>query len=134
MLAPITLSVGALLCILGAVFYAMPSEAGHKSITALMPLFLGFPIAVLGVLSRKESMRKHATHGALGLALLGFLGSLRGLKTWPALLSGGTGLTFTQQKAGWEMLLMFFICLIYLLIGVKSFIAARKAREAAASA
>lgn len=126
-MAPITISVGALLCVLGAVFYGGLATAGHSSPTALIPTFLGFPIAVLGFLSRKESLRKHTTHAALGLALLGLLGSLRGFKNWGLLFSGT--LTESQTKAAWEMLLLFLICAVYLLIGVNSFIKARQAKS-----
>lgn len=121
----IAIAVGALLCIVGALFYGN-AEPAHRSVTALIPLFLGFPIAVLGFVARKEKMRKHAMHGAVLLALFGLLGSLMGYKKWLAALSGSAPL----PPSGQAQLILFVICLVFIVLSVRSFIAARKAQPA----
>lgn len=120
-LAPIAISTGALLCVVGAVFFAL----SHAP-TSLIPLFLGFLIAVCGVLARKESMRKHAMHGAVLIALFGIFGSFMGPKSpvpaWTGRAPMGEGPT--------EKLLLLVICLVFVVLSVRSFVAARKATSA----
>jgi len=55
---------------LGVAGYAL-SES--KSITALIPAFVGLPLAGLGALALKDNLRKHAMHAAVLLGLLGCL-------------------------------------------------------------
>lgn len=92
--------------------------------TALIPAVIGLLIAICGVIAKNESKRKHAMHGAAGLALFGLLGSLMGAKKWPLIL---TGQAVERPHAAWEQLGMFIICLIFLIMCVKSFKDARKA-------
>ena len=129
-MASITVAIGIILTILGAAAYgAFPTPPHPPHITALIPAVLGILILLMGIMSRQEKMRKHATHGALGLALLGLVGSLGGLKYWPKMMTSGA-LEPWQAKAGGEMLLMFFICGVYLVVGGNSFVRARKAKAA----
>ena len=51
-------------------------EKPKKSVTALIPAFVGAIIAVCGVVALSEGMRMHAMHGAV---LVGLLGCLAGL-------------------------------------------------------
>jgi hypothetical protein len=125
-MSPIATSVGALLCIVGAIYFGI-APADHRSPTALIPLFIGFPIAVLGILARKEKMRKHAMHGAAGLALLGLLGSLRFVKSWIGMMQG---VPPANPLAAQEGLILFVTCLIFLVLCIRSFVAARKAQAA----
>ena len=69
----ISLVVGILLVVQGVGFYVGTSS---RSITALIPAFVGLPILVLGIVALKESARKHAMHVAAALAMLGFLAAV----------------------------------------------------------
>jgi hypothetical protein len=92
--------------------------------TALIPGILGLCIAVLGIIAnRNPTLRKHLMHGALGLALLGVLGSLGGLPGFFALLSGGNAERPVAAVAQTSTVL---ICLGFLSRGIGSFIAARR--------
>lgn len=119
---------GAMLFILGPIFYLM-GEAGHRSFTAFIPSLFGLLIIISGAMAKNPAKRKAAMHGAAGIALLGLLGSLRGLSTWPLILSGravDAGLTNSKVLASWSTLLMFVICLIFLVLCIKSFREARR--------
>jgi hypothetical protein len=96
------------------------------SITALIPAFIGIPMEILGLLALEESRRKHAMHGAVLLALIGFLGSAPGLLKLGALLAGEAErpLAVEMQTA------MALLTAGYIALCVRSFIAARKARTA----
>jgi len=121
-MANITIIIGLLLIALGAGGYF---GGGQASMTALIPAFFGLPIALFGALALKEKLRKHAMHGAVLLGLLGFVGALmRPVKK----LFGEEA--FELNLATGSQLVMAAICLIFVVLCVRSFIAARKSREA----
>jgi hypothetical protein len=125
MMSKITIAVGFALIALGAGFY-FTSEAEHRSMTALIPAFLGLPVAILGFIAccGGEKARKHGAHFAVMLTLIGALGGLgMGLKN-----IGNE----TKKRAATAQLIMGAICIVHVVFSVRSFIAARKAREAAA--
>ena len=118
----LTLSVGTALVLVGIVFYSI-SES--KSMTALIPTWMGLILLVCGIIAvAKEGARKHVMHVGMLVGLLGFLGSAGRI---PKALAGGEGLGL----AGTSQLLTAVLCLVYLVFGIRSFRAARKAREAA---
>ena len=122
-MARITIGVGGVLIILGLVAYfvlAEPDEAGAKSITAMIPAFFGVPILLLGFVATKAALRKHAMHGAVLLALLGMVGAL--MRPVRAMIGG----EFTMSTAAGVQMVMAAICLVFVVLCVKSFIAARK--------
>ncbi|MDF2440620.1 MAG: hypothetical protein JWN98_1604 [Abditibacteriota bacterium] len=119
-MAKTAIAVGILLMVLGIGCYL---GSGAASVTALIPAFIGVPIFAFGLVARNEMRRKHAMHGAVLFALLGFLGSLRSAPQWPKVLSGQT---IERPLAAWETLAMAIICLVFVVLCVKSFIAARK--------
>ncbi len=82
----ITIGVGVLLTLIGVVGYVM---SGMASWTALIPAFLGVPMALLGAVALKESLLKHAMHGAAMVGLLGLLGTASG--------ASGANLTFASR-------------------------------------
>src|SRR4051794_7576716 len=49
---------------------------GTTSWTALIPAFVGAPLALCGLLALKESLLKHAMHAAAMIGLIGFLGGV----------------------------------------------------------
>ena len=118
----ITLALGAVLIILGLAGYFL---TGGVSLTALIPAAFGLVIAAAGLLARDERKRKHAMHAAVAVALLGFLGSVRGLLQIGALFAG----TAARPAAVVSQSLMAVLTLGYIAIAVRSFIQARRARS-----
>jgi hypothetical protein len=116
----ITIALGSLLILIGAGFYF---GTGATSITALIPTFLGIPIEIAGVLALREGWRKHAMHVAVLLALVGFLGSVRGLLQLPALL---TGAELARPAAVVAQSITALLCLVFVGLAVNSFIQARR--------
>lgn len=119
-----TVVLGVVLTLLGLGAYF---GTGGKSVTALIPTFIGFPIAVLGFIARDARRRKAAIHTVVVLALLGFLGSARGVPGAIALASGGE---VARPVAVVVQTVMAILCAIFLLLAVKSFLDARRNRSA----
>lgn len=119
----ITRALGLILIALGVVSYL---ATGSDSITALIPAALGLVILVLGILAARESMHQHAIHAALVVALLGALGTLMNVAELPALLSGDD---VERPGAVIAATITFLLCVAYIAAGVRSFRAARRARE-----
>lgn len=120
----ITLALGLLLTLIGVGFYF---GTGATSVTALIPAFLGVPMAIVGVLARRENLRKHAMHAAVLLALVGFLGSARGLLQLPALL---TGAELARPAAVAAQSVTALLCIVFVGLAVSSFIQARRSGSA----
>lgn len=117
----ITIIAGALLIFLGMYGY-FGSEVDSRSMTAFIPAFIGLPILLCGVSSLKKNVRKHMIHIALVIALLGALaGWGRGFSSMFSDKSNARALTM--------VFLMAIICTGYVVMGVRSFIAARKRRK-----
>lgn len=117
----VTMALGSLLLLIGVGFYV---GTGATSVTALIPAFLGIPIEIAGVAALREGWRKHAMHVAVLLALLGFLGSARGLLSLPALLSG---VEVARPAAVVAQSLTAILCLFFVGLAVRSFVRARSA-------
>jgi hypothetical protein len=98
--------------------------AVHK--TALIPAGIGAVLLVLGLLAGKENLRMHVMHAALLIGLLAFLGTARGLMKLPAAFAG----TAERPAAVYAQAATAVLSLVYLALGVRSFIAARRARSA----
>ena len=114
----ISVVLGSLLSVMGLYGYF---GMGEVSITALIPLFIGVPIIILGVLAFDEQRIKHAMHAASVLILLGLIGSLYRL-THKIILGN-------IDESSIILILMSVICIIFLILAINSFIEARKARE-----
>jgi len=124
----ISIVTGGVLIILGAGGYLVGGADGAPaSVTALIPAFFGLPLVLCGLLGLKESLLKHAMHVAAVFGLLGFLAPLG--RIVPKVLSG----EFQLDAAGTSMFLMVVFNGIFLGLCIKSFINARKARQAAES-
>jgi uncharacterized membrane protein len=115
-----TRTLGLILIVLGLVSYF---GTGRTSVTALIPAFFGAAFIVLALLARRDTMRKHAMHAAVALALVGLLGTLGRLI--PALLDGQLG-----RPAVLAQLAMCLLLVGYIVLGVKSFKEARRLRKA----
>lgn len=120
----ITIGYGSMLIIIGVVGYF---ATGQSSITALIPAILGFIAEICGVLALKEHLLKHAMHGAAMVGLLGVLGTLRVLPQIPSLLDGSAERPAAVLAQGLTLVLS----AIFVGLCVRSFIEARRAREAA---
>jgi len=118
-LPKMTIAIGVLLILQGVGFYVVTET---KSITALIPTFIGLPILILGCVALKESVRKHAMHGAVTFALFGLLAPIGRIAS--------AGLKFSA--AGVSLVLMIVLCGGLLILGVKSFIDARRRQANAA--
>ena len=95
----------------------------HK--TALIPCVFGVLFLIFGLLARKDNLRKHVMHAAVLIALLAFLGTARSLSHLPELLNGTAekpaAITTQSLNAG--------LSLLYIILAVRSFIQARRARS-----
>ena len=99
--------------------------AAHK--TALIPVAIGAVLLVLGLLAgSKENLRMHLMHAALLVGLLAFLGTAKGLTKLPAAFAG----TAERPAAVYAQAATAILSLVFLGVGVRSFIAARRARTA----
>jgi hypothetical protein len=113
---------GLLLIVLGIASYTLTDRT---SVTALIPAFFGAAFLICAMVARKEAARKHAMHAAVALGLIGAIAALaRGL---PGALNGNAG-----KPAVMAQLAMGILLLVYVALGVQSFIAARRARAARA--
>lgn len=120
-----TFTFAILLVLLGGISYF---ATGQESVTALIPAFFGVIFLVLAQVMRDEAKAKHAGHAAAVLSLLGLLGSARGVPGFLTLVQGGE---VARPAAVVAQSLMALGCLVFLILGIKSFRDARKAREAA---
>ena len=124
----VTIVVGGLLSLLGILGYAF-SES--HSLTALIPLGFGVLLDACGALALRPAMKKHAMHGASLLALLGVAGSTMGFISFLRMITGGA---VARPLAAQMQAAMWFICLVFLGLCVRSFRDARAARQAASAA
>lgn len=126
-MAKVTLVFAVLLVILGIGFYF---GTGSQHPTALIPLWFGVALGVFGFLaiSPNEKRRKLFMHINVTIGLVGFIGA-----AWRALSSYGHArslgvdpdtIALSAQAA------MAGLLLIYVLMCIKSFIDARRSREA----
>jgi hypothetical protein len=116
----LTALVGVLLMITGVAGYVLTHMVSR---TALIPAAIGGVLLLLATLGKRESAGKHAMHGALVVALLGIVGSLRGALQLPTLLSGGG---VARPAAVYAQAITAVALLVLLLAGIRSFSAARR--------
>jgi hypothetical protein len=116
-MATTTVLFGVLLLILGIGSYLL---TGGVSGTALIPAYFGALLGLLGRLARREHLRKHVMHGAAMVGLVGLAGALFSLFRAP--------LGSRSAVAEGSQALMVLLMGIFLVMCVRSFITARKAR------
>ena len=114
---------GGLLVVLGLILYAVSDS---RSFTALIPSMLGLPILLFGLVGLKRpSVNKHMMHGAAAFAVLGLIftvGSFGPLLQW----IGGGEIDEPLAVAGKSLTAL--ICGVFVVMAVRSFIEARRAR------
>jgi hypothetical protein len=121
-MAPITLLFGVTYIFLGLGGFVLTGSI-HK--TALIPCGFGILFILFGLLAFKEKLRKHAMHAAVLIALLAFLGTAKALTHLPDLVQG----TAEKPAAIITQSLNAGLSLLYILLAVRSFIQARRARN-----
>jgi hypothetical protein len=107
---------------LGLVGYLL---TGGVHMTALIPAFIGVILLVLGLLGRKKNLRAHVMHAALLIGLMALLGTARSLLKLPAAFDG----TAERPEAIFAQAATAVLSVVYLALGVRFFIAARRARS-----
>ena len=123
-MAKITVLFGVLLIILGAASYIL---TGHKFPTSLIPVAFGILLVTFGSMAETPVSRRRMLfmHMAVTVGLPGFLA------TAPALVSAMQlfkGKLFPYPAAIEEKAAMSVLLLIYVVLCVRSFIAARRSR------
>lgn len=117
----LTLIVGGLLLLVGIIGYVATEFA---SMTALIPSVVGVLLLISGGIALKN--RKLGVHIALVVALLGALGMIMPLMSLPELFAGESD----NPGAVISALVTVIVLVIYIVLGVRSFIAARRFRNA----
>ena len=110
---------GMLLILTGVIGYVYGVSNGSGSLTALIPAAFGAVIAILGYAAKlREGLRKHLMHGAVVIALLGFLATAGRLVMKASEL--------TMSAAVLSQLATAVVCLIFVILAVRSFASARR--------
>jgi hypothetical protein len=125
-LAKVTLVFAVLLVALGLVGYV---GTGSQHVTALIPTWFGLALALFGLLamSPSESRRKLFMHINVTIGLLGFIGGgVEAVRGYVHAKSAGLA---PDQMALASKLTMTGLLLVYVILCVRSFIAARRARK-----
>jgi hypothetical protein len=123
-MAKLTIGFGVVLILLGAWGF-LGTESQHP--TALIPAYFGLALAAPGVFALTEDAKRRmlAMHIAVTVGLLGFLGA--GSRAVVELVKAhGEPLGDTAAVAVRFQVAMAVICLVYVGLCVRSFIAARR--------
>jgi hypothetical protein len=124
-MAKLTIGFGVLLILLGAGAYLGVSHFFHS----LIPAIFGLLLVIFGSLANTEDSKKRMLfmHIAVTVGLLGFLGTIPGIIGVIQLWSGHA---VVRPDAAKVQAMMGTICLIFVLLCVRSFISARRSRIA----
>ena len=124
----LTIGVAVILSLIGLFGY-FGAKSDHPSMTALIPLFFGLALAVCGVMARRVAARKQAMHAAATIGLVGFVAAAwRGISKLSMAISDDPAIDNRPTRM---VLLMALVCLIYVVLSIGSFIAARLRRARA---
>jgi hypothetical protein len=121
--AHISIIFGLLLIALGVGGFV---GTGSSHYTALIPLWFGLALLLLGLLALKPNLRKHAMHLAAVVGVAGVAGA-----TWRLLLPLREGTEFHLTVSVGCVVAMAVLCLLFVALCVNSFIQARRQRRAA---
>lgn len=110
---------GVILILIGIGGYLYGMTTGHASLTALIPAAFGVVIAALGAIGNaKEDLRKHLMHAAVLLGLVGFILPLGRVLSKLS--------EFAISAAVMSQLAMSAVCLVFVVLAVRSFVEARR--------
>jgi hypothetical protein len=114
-----SIACGTLLILIGVIGYINGVTTGHASLTALIPAAFGLILVLLGMFARmRENLRKHLMHVAIVVALLGFI--------IPAVRVLSKLGELTYNAAAVSQVSMALVCLLFVVLAVRSFIEARR--------
>lgn len=113
-----TVVVGAILVVVGVLGYLLSDS---RSLTAFIPSVLGVVLVVCGIVG--ASKPKIGIHAALVVALVGVLGTIPNVLGLGDLVSGDSD----RPLAVVSGTITFVLLVVYLVIGIRSFVAARRA-------
>lgn len=120
----LTRAAGAALVVIGFVAFL---GSGADSATSLIPVALGAVLFALGTLADRQPERRATwSHAALGVAVVGLLGSASRLGDLPDLVTGN------DVELPWATganAAVAIVLVVYLVAGLRSFRAARAASE-----
>jgi hypothetical protein len=123
--AKVTIGFGFALVLLGALGFVL---TGSTHLTALIPCGIGTLLAVSGALAITNDAKRRMIwmHVAVTVGLLGFLGSFsRAIDEYIQ----AHGEPLAHPIAVEDQAAMAAICLVFVILCVRSFIAARRSRE-----
>ncbi|AXC11677.1 hypothetical protein ACPOL_2353 [Acidisarcina polymorpha] len=124
-MARITILFGIVLVLLGGFGYV---ATGSHFPTALIPSYVGIVLALLGFFAYTPDTKRRMLfmHIAVTIGLLGFLGTVKGgIIDYVAMLNGRQ---FPHPAAVEEKAAMSVLLLVFVVLCVRSFVAARRAR------
>ena len=123
-MAKLTVAFGVILILLGVAGFLL---TGHKFPTSLIPAAFGILLIAFGSMAQTPDTRRRMLfmHIAVTVGLLGFLGTAASLFQVVQLFKGKL---FPYPAAIEEKAAMSALMLIYVLLCVRSFIAARRTR------
>jgi hypothetical protein len=127
-MARLTIYFGAILIAIGIYFFI---TTGSTHPTSLIPVWFGLALGISGLLANTDDSHKRMLfmHIAVTLGLLGFL--FPGfMATKDLIKSHADQMPLAHPSAVHEQLLMAVLSLIFVLLCVRSFIAARRTRIA----
>lgn len=123
-MAKITILFGLILIILGIFGFV---GTGSHAPTALIPAYVGIIVCILGGLAITDNAKRRMLmmHIAVTIGLLGFLGTAKSIYDYIRMQYGVQPLrpAAVEEKAAMSVVLLF-----YVLLCIRSFIQARRAR------
>jgi hypothetical protein len=124
-MAKLTIMFGLVLILVGIFGFV---ATGHHAPTALIPTYVGIVLAILGALANTEDAKKRMLfmHIAVTIGLLGFLGTAKSVVDYIQMARGAV--QFPHPIAVEEKAAMSGVLLVFVILCVRSFIAARRAR------
>ncbi|HEY0307710.1 MAG TPA: hypothetical protein VGB94_06080 [Acidobacteriaceae bacterium] len=123
-MANVTIRFSVLLMVVGLIFFFL---TGHTHWTSMIPFWFGIVLLVLGMLAKSDNEKRRmlVMHIAVTVALLGFIfPAVRVVMAWVKAHAIVLNMVVREE------LLMAIICLMLVLLCVRSFIAVRRARAA----
>jgi preprotein translocase subunit Sss1 len=127
-MAKVTIGFGAVLVVLGVCGFV---ATGSVHPTALIPTWFGLAMAIAGALAITEDAKRRMAwmHVAVTVGLVGFLGAaIRAIVE----VAKAHGAPLAHPVAVEDQIAMAAICLVFVLLCVRSFIAVRRSRKIAA--
>lgn len=120
----LTIFFGIILILLGLLTYM---QVGKQFPTSLIPAAFGVLLVIFGALARSPDAKRRALmmHIAVTLGLLGFLATVKAIGQYVLMLQGRQ---YPYPLAVEEKTAMAVLLLVFVILCVRSFIAARRAR------